>query len=179
MIMLNPQIDHHCIFTKLYKIQKRRAISNIIATLMLLVVVVSVGSVILFQGVGGINSFNISLTPFQSDQSNANLESLVIEHVHFDTTTGAMTISVRNTGTTSITVDSVRVTKIDSQDLVISDNSVSQQIFPGNVVDILESPSPAINTYNTGFSWSTASYNIAIVTARGTGITTTEIPFNT
>jgi len=45
-----------------FSLKKRRGVSQIIGSLIVLAVVASVGSVILFQGLNQINAFNYSLT---------------------------------------------------------------------------------------------------------------------
>ena len=62
---------------------KRRGVSNIIGSLIVLALVASVGSVILFQGPGQINAFNYDLTFFDTTKNNELREDIILEHFRF------------------------------------------------------------------------------------------------
>ena len=67
-------------------IKNRRGVSNIIGSLIVLAIVASVGSVILFQGLNQINAFNYDLTLHDKEHVNELREDIIFEHVRFDTT---------------------------------------------------------------------------------------------
>jgi len=60
-----------------FTLKKRRGVSQIIGSLIVLAVVASVGSVILFQGLNQINAFNYSLTFFDREHNEALREDIL------------------------------------------------------------------------------------------------------
>jgi len=65
-------------------LKKRRAVSNIIGSLIVLALVASVGSVILFQGLNQINAFNYDLTLHDKERVNEIREDIIFQHVRFE-----------------------------------------------------------------------------------------------
>ena len=167
----------------------RRGISNIVGTLIMVAVVAAFGSVIMFQGLNGINDFNYYLS-FLTGSKNSVNESAVIEHVRFDPsiigpTTNAVDIWIRNTGTTQLEISKVSIVKMDTQVQIFANNN--RVTIPINqLVNINQSPiTPAGIVWNTAqycgltFPTCTVSYRISITTASGNSFETTATPFNT
>src|SRR5574338_554764 len=125
----------------------KRGISSIVGTLLMVAVVASIGSVLMFQGLNGINDFNYYLSFLTGKKNNVN-ENAVIEHVRFNPTTNAMDIWVRNTGTEELEISKVSIVKMDTQVQIIADNN--QATIPVNdLVNINQSPTtPASIVWN-------------------------------
>ena len=165
------------------KMLRKRGISSVVGTLIMVAVVVSIGSVILFQGLNGINDFNFYLS-FLTGSKNSVNESAVIEHVRFDPTTNAMDVWVRNTGTIQLEISRVSIVKMDTQvEIVANNNRATIPIH--QLVNINQSPaSPAGIVWNSATYCGTpptcsTSYRISITTASGNSFETTATPFNT
>jgi hypothetical protein len=160
---------------------KRKGISNMISTLFMLAIVVSIGSIILFQGMSGITNFNLGLVPFLGDRPNSNLESIVFEQVHFDPTSSTLTINMRNTGSTDITVSAISMVRTSTQSLIINDKSLSVKMPLGTIATITET----INVILGGNGqWSDpvnskSSYTLTMTTITGNSYKTVVMPFNT
>ena len=166
----------------------RRGISNIVGTLIMVAIVAAFGSVIMFQGLNGINDFNYYLS-FLTGSKNSVNESAVIEHVRFNPTTNAMDVWVRNTGTTQLEISKVSIVKMNTQDKIIASNP--RATIPINqLVNINQIPTkvneiPTVIVWNTAqycgltFPTCTVSYRISITTASGNSFETTATPFNT
>ena len=167
------------------KMLRKRGISSIVGTLIMVAVVASIGSVIMFQGLNGINDFNYYLS-FLTGSKNSVNESAVIEHVRFDPTTNAMDVWVRNTGTVQLEISKVSIVKMDTQVQIVANNN--RATIPINqLVNINQSP-----TTPAGIAWNlpaycgttpptpcSSSYRISITTASGNSFETTATPFNT
>jgi len=107
-------------------LNKRRGVSNIIGSLIVLALVASVGSVILFQGLNQINAFNYDLTLHQKERVNELREDIIFEHVRFDPTISPsplgndLHIFLANIGTVDTQIASVTVVKIGTQELIFN-----------------------------------------------------------
>jgi hypothetical protein len=173
---------------------QRRGVSQIIGTLMMAVIVVSVGTVLLFQGMGGINSFNNTLSTFLINNKDSSLENLTIEHVRFDPLSQKVSIWVRNTGTVDLSINTITVVRIDNQELIVNWNNVNTQvstknykqidigILGANIISMTCStptiPPPASAFWNTG-TCSSYSYDITLTTKRGNSFEMVAQPYNT
>ncbi|MDH3678157.1 MAG: hypothetical protein OEQ12_07650, partial [Nitrosopumilus sp.] len=116
-------------FEKNYSFKKRRGVSQIIGTLVVLALVASVGSVILFQGLNQINAFNHDLTFHDKAHNDALREDILFEHASFDPASKELTLYLANIGTIDSTVSTVKVVKIDSQELIISQDDLNETIL--------------------------------------------------
>ena len=167
--------------------KSKRGISSIIGTLMMVAVVAVIGSVILFQGLNGINDFNYYLSFLTGSKNNVN-ESAIIEHVRFNPSAGsnAIDIWVRNTGTSQLEITKVSIVNLNSQVEIIANNNKAT-IPISQLVNINQSPtSPAGIVWNSVTYCGTAtpppctiSYKISITTSLGNSFETTATPFNT
>jgi len=161
----------------LNKISKKRGLSSIIGTLLMVAVVATIGSVILFQALNGINDFNYYLS-FLTGSKNSSYESAIIEHVRFNPTTNDMDIWVRNTGTVQLEISTVTIVKMDTQNQIIA--SHNRETIPiSQMVNIDQQPIiPAGIVWNDP-TYSASDYRIAITTTSGNSFETTARPFNT
>ena len=160
----------------LYKtrLMHRKAVSQIIGSLFMMTIVVGIGSVVLFQGLSGINAFNSSLTGIVTQKKTSTSEDLLIEHVRFDpTTTGKITIWVRNVGATDSEVRTIKIVKIDTQALILSQDNLAWKIYSKDV------PSKDFTT-SIGAPWNlNTQFRISITTQNGNSISTIAKPYNT
>jgi flagellin-like protein len=100
--------------------KKRRGVSNIIGSLVVLAVVASIGSVILFQGLNQINAFNYDLTFFDEGKNQELREDIIFQHVRFVNGTSDVELYLSNIGTVESTITSVVMIHNDSQELVLN-----------------------------------------------------------
>ena len=111
--------------SKKLSIKNRRGVSQIIGSLIVLAIVASVGSVILFQGLNQISAFNYDLSIHDKEHISEIREAIIFEHVRFDPTPGPLPagtelyLYLANVGTVDSTITAVTVVKIDTQELII------------------------------------------------------------
>jgi flagellin-like protein len=156
------------------KSYKKRGLSSIIGTLMMVAVVAVIGSVILFQGLNGINDFNYYLS-FLTGSNNASFENAVIEHVRFNPTDNNLDVWVRNTGTVQIDIIKFTVVRMDTQEVLVNDTP--NTIISINQIENINHPDDA------AFDWQDAGYvdaeyRISLTTSEGNSYETTATPFN-
>jgi hypothetical protein len=168
---------------------KRRGVSNIIGSLIVLALVASVGSVILFQGLGQINSFNYDLTFFDNAKNNELREDVMLEHIRFVNGTSNIEINLANIGTVETTISTVTMVHNPSQELVLAwvnplpakseDGSRTIRLDSNkqiNMTAILECPSPSpvptlpdcvfADNWNNKY-YNNTEYNLSITTSKG------------
>jgi len=172
-----------------YKKNHRRGVSQIISALFMLAIVSSAGSVILVNGIQGINTFNIALSFFGIEEQESIQERAVIEHVRFDPDSTSVEVWVRNTGTASFIVDTVTMVKIDTQDLIINDGDITNEIFEKQVIQLTPTvltlsvdtgePQEWNSDHSNGSALEDSTYRITITTARGNSFESVVEPFNT
>jgi hypothetical protein len=100
-------------------LKRRRAVSQIIGSLVVLAIVASIGSVILFQGLNQINLFSHDLTLHDREHNEALREDILFEHIRFDPDSTNIELYLANIGSIDSTIDSVTMVKIDTQDLIL------------------------------------------------------------
>lgn len=152
------------------KTTTRRGISSVVGTLMMVAVVAVIGSVILFQGLNGINDFNYYLS-FLTGSKDSLHENAIIENVHFTPGDDELTISVRNTGTVQIDITKITMVNIDSQELVtLTPTTTNQIISIGSMEDITKTATITSNDWSNAANCGAdpadcdISYRIAITT---------------
>ncbi len=166
---------------KKLSMKNRRGVSNIIGSLIVLAIVASVGSVILFQGLNQINAFNYDLKTFDEQHSAELREDILFEHVRFEPTNTEVILYLANIGSIDTTVATVTIVKIDTQELL-----VREEFLTGNTIlldDHIELNATAILTVGT-MQWDDAYYNdtnykISITTSKGKFFDTIAKPPNT
>ena len=166
-----------CRLTRSFK--KRRAVSQIIGSLLALGIVTSVGSVLLFNGMKQINAFSYDLSFYDNAKNESYREDLIFEHVRFDPASKTISLYIANIGTVESTITSISVVKLDSQDLLVDRADVNYTIH------IEQSSSPIdVTAALTTANWNNASYlnsdyKISISTSHGNFFSTIARPFNT
>ena len=159
----------------------KRGLSSIIGTLLMVAVVATVGSVIMFQGMNGINDFNYYLS-FLTGSNNASHENAVIEHVRFTPDSNIVDIWIRNTGTVQLEISKITVVRMDTQELLLTDNP--DRIISLSSVEDITTPAIDINGVLAGTpNWEDdpaylTSYRISFTTSKGNSFETTVTPYN-
>ena len=159
--------------------QKRRGISQIIGTLLMLSIVVIIGTAILLPGLSAIDDFR-NIISVEDEKNDSSRESLMIEHVNFTPASQAVTLYVRNTGSITAIVDSITIVKIGTQDLLLNTNAINTEIFVKEVKKITETAILPLGSglWNDGI-YNDKSYEISITTVRGNSFKIIAIPYNT
>jgi hypothetical protein len=161
-------------------LKKRRAISQILGSLIVLGLVSSLGSVILFQGMDKINAFSYDLSNHDKAKNDAFREDLLFENVKFKPNTNQLLIHVGNIGTVESTIVSITAVKIDTQELILNwkdANStilIDDYVLLNNTATLSQSP----NIWNST-TYSNSDYKISLKTSNGNFFTTVARPFNT
>src|SRR3990167_5078644 len=92
-------------------------------------VVTSIGSVILFNGMNQINAFSYDLSFHDKAKNEAYRENLMFEHVRFEPGTDQIILYLANIGTTESTIESITVVQIETQNILVDwDDNVSSTI---------------------------------------------------
>jgi len=172
------------VFQKI-SVTKRRGVSNIIGSLIVLALVASVGSVILFQGLNQINAFNYDLILHDREHTNELREDIIFQHVRFDPDTTDLILYLANIGSVDSTISSVTVVKIDTQQLIL--NRVSPPA--SNSTILIEDDTKIIlpatldlvppNDIWNSTGYNASSYKITVGTSKGNFFSTIAEPFNT
>jgi len=175
----------------IFTLKKRRGVSQVIGSLIVLAVVASVGSVILFQGLNQINAFNYSLTFFDREHNEALREDILFEHVKFDPNSDDLVLYLANIGSIDSTIASVTVVKIDTQELILGWEEVDPIINPDNPTGLIliedhtiiylnatltQGPIPKIWNYTY---YNSTDYKISITTSKGNSFDTVASPYDT
>ncbi len=149
------------------KLQRRRAISTIIATGIMLSAVAVLGSALVAWSNGNLKIFEISLANTSSNMTNQINENLLIEHIQFCNgncppplfSSPGMNVTLTNTGFEGLTVTKIQV-----------NGNTYTQISPPLPASLMPHKS---NTFGFVFVWTSKSaYTITVTTSRGTIVTT-------
>ena len=168
---------------KKFSLNKRRGVSNIIGSLIVLALVASVGSIILFQGLNQINTFNYDLTFFDKTKNAELREDVIFEHVRFDNSTGNeknVELYLANIGTVPATIISVTMIHIESQEIVLAwdnvepsetnDNTATIQLDSNKIITLtadLLCPAPCVDPEWNDDYYRTSKYSLSITTSKG------------
>ena len=161
-------------------LKKRSAVSQVIGSLVVLGIVSSVGSVILFNGMDEISAFTYDLTFHDKSKNEALREDLVFEHVRFVPNTNDVTIHLTNIGTVESALESVTIIKIDTQEMLVDWQTVDSYMLIKDDDSI--QVSAVLNQGNQIWNdpyYVDSEYKISITTNKGNFFTTTASPFNT
>lgn len=161
--------------------KKRRGLSQVIGSLLLLAIVVPLGTVLLVNGTTQINAFNNEMSSLVWNTQGIR-EELIFEHIRFDPPTGDVTISLRNTGSVETIIDRVTLVNMTDQKILFKIDGMSA--FVPITISIKSSTDITIDANPEGGSWNSASiiekeYKISIITARGNFFDTVARPYNT
>lgn len=161
-------------------LKNRRAVSQVMGSVVILGVVTSIGSVVLFNGMNQINAFSYDLSFHDKPKNEAFREKLMFEHVRFEPGTDQITLYLANIGTTESTIESITVVQLDTQNIL-----VDWEEGTDSTIQIKESSDPIILDANlNSYTWNEPSYfdseyKISITTSKGNFFSTVAKPFNT
>ncbi len=164
---------------------KRRGLSQIIASLLMLAIVVPIGSVILVSGMGSIAAFNNSLSNTIVIKNEGIQEDLVFEHIRFDPSDDAVEITIKNIGSVETIIDRVTLVNMTSQKVLFSISGIGT--FDTKPILIKDSRLLILDPVNLEdgcTQWDCGSttnweYKISIITSRGNFFDTVARPYNT
>jgi len=160
-------------------LKNRRAVSQIMGSIVILGVVTSVGSVILFNGMNEISAFTYDLSYHEKSKNQIHREDLLFEHVRFEPTTDNIAINLVNIGTIETTISTITILKIDTQEIIASWVEVNQSIpikdYQKITLDDLLTPISA--TWDDA-DYLESKYRISLTTTRGNFFTTVVSPYN-
>jgi len=173
------------------KEKKRKGVSTVIGSLLMLAIVTVVGSVLMIQGVQGITSFNSFLAIFSEEgESESVHESILIEHIRFHPTSLTKDVQfwLRNNGLERVGIDRITMVNVDTQDLIIN-KSFTEDIF-GQELLITSATGNDVTLPGNCAKWDSSSctngedldgneYRISVTTTRGNSFETIATPFNT
>jgi len=169
-------------FTKL-SLKNRRAVSQVMGSIVILGIVSSVGSVILFNGMSSISAFTYDLSFHEKSKNNIHREDIIFEHIRFEPGTDDLTIDLSNIGTIDSTVSNVTILKIDTQEIIANWVDVEETILTKDHTQIILDGSDIDLTIGTQ-TWDDdyyefSEYRISLTTTTGNFFTTVASPFNT
>jgi len=170
-----------------FNFKKRRGVSNIIGSLIVLAIVASVGSVILFQGLNQINAFNYDLTLHEKERVNELREDIIFEHVRFDRSPTVpngddLQLFLANIGTVDSNIVSITMVKLDTQELIFNriTPDVSESYIPiedHTVITLDATLGAAPNDVWDSTFGPPSVYKITVGTAKGNFYAWTGEPF--
>ncbi len=166
-----------------YSPKNRRAVSQIIGSVAILGIVASVGSVILFNGMGSISAFTYDLSFHEATKNQIHREDIVFEHVRFEPGTKNIEIDLMNIGTIDSDISTITIVNIDNQEIIANWVDVNQSIqIQDNQKISLESPDIllpiGLGTWDEPI-YRDSDYKISLTTVRGNFFTTVATPYNT
>jgi len=166
-------------------LKNRRAVSQIMGSIVILGVVTSVGSVILFNGLENISAFTYDLSFHEKSKNQLHREDIIFEYVRFEPNTDNITIDLLNIGTVESTISTITILKIDNQEIIVNWVDVNQsiQIKDNQRITLDDVDDSEIMLTGTGI-WNDANYlnseyKISLTTTKGNFFTTIASPFNT
>ncbi len=166
-------------------LKNRRAVSQIMGSIVILGIVTSVGSVILFNGMESISAFTYDLSFHEKSKNQMHREDIVFEYVRFVPTTDTLEIDLLNIGTVESTISTVTILKIDTQEIIANwvDINQSIQIKDNQRITLDDVDDSEIVLTGTGIwndvNYLNSEYKISLTTTKGNFFTTVASPFNT
>jgi len=166
-------------------VKNRRAVSQIMGTLVILAIVVSVGSAILFNGMNSISAFTYDLSFHEKSKNQLHREDIIFEHVRFEPNTDNIAINLANIGTIEATISTITILKIDTQEIIANWVEVNrsipikdyQKITLDEFVDSEIILNPISATWDDA-NYLKSQYKISLTTTRGNFFTTVVSPYN-
>jgi hypothetical protein len=166
-------------------VKKRRAVSQVMGSIVILGIVSSVGSVILFNGMNSISAFTYDLSFHEKSKNEIHREDIMFEHIRFVPNNDNIEINLTNIGTVESTISNITILKIDTQEIIANWIDVAEPIqIKTNQKIILDSSQIILTNGVVTQTWDDAyyvdgKYKISITTVKGNFFTTVASPFNT
>ena len=171
-------MSNYPIWEKMNK--SHRGISQIVGSLFMLAIVVPIGVVILSQGMHETAEFNYILTTQSAQKVDAVQEDIIFEHVRFVPTSKEVIISLRNIGTIDTLINKISIIKMDTQELIVSQDNLAPFLSLKDSGDI------SVTANFSPLDWGAmqaanpdSEYKISLITSRGNFFDTIGRPFNT
>jgi len=170
-----------------FRLKNRCAVSQIVGSLVILAIVTSIGSVILFNGMSSISAFTYDLSFHEKSKNLTHREDILFEYVRFEPNTDNIAITLANIGTVESTISTITILKIDTQEIIVNWVDVNQSIqikdnqkITLDDIDDSEIQLTGIvtDTWNDA-NYLTSKYKISLTTTKGNFFTTVASPFNT
>ena len=170
-----------------FPLKNRRAVSQIMGSVVILGIVSSVGSVILFNGMDSIGAFAYDLSFHEKSSNLMHREDIVFEHVRFVPGSDDIQIDLLNIGTVDSTISTITILKIDNQEIITNWIDVNQPVLIKDNQKItlddvdnseIQLTGTVTNTLNDA-NYLDSEYRISLTTTRGNFFTTVASPFNT
>ena len=163
--------------------QKRRGLSQVIGSLLMLAIVVPIGTVILFNGTSEINAFNNDLSSSVVQTNEGLQEDIVFEHIRFEPTSNQITVSLLNAGSIETRIDSITILKTDTQEVLTKWDAMSSLFTIKDSSDITITDADLSN-FVTAPQWDDdyyrdSDYKISVTTVRGNFFDIVARPYNT
>jgi hypothetical protein len=175
-------------------VKNRRAVSQIMGSIVILGIVSSVGSVILFNGMSSISAFTYDLSFHEKSKNEIHREDIIFEHIRFVPGDDDIEINLVNIGTVESTISNITILKIDTQEIIANWIDVVEPIqIKTNQKIILDSSQIILTNGVVTQTWDddyyyyvngnssnpVAKYKISLTTVKGNFFTTVASPFNT
>jgi hypothetical protein len=164
-------------------VKNRRAVSQVMGSIVILGIVSSVGSVILFNGMNSISAFTYDLSFHEKSKNQIHREDIIFEHVRFEPGTNDLKIDLNNIGTVDSTVTNVTILKIDTQEIIANWVDVEETILTKDHTQIVLDDTDIVLTSGTQMwdddYYEFSEYKISLTTSKGNFFTTVASPFNT
>ena len=118
--------------------RRKAGVSEIVATVLMIAVVVALGAVMLTFASNGFGSFGSSFSALITGQGNRLAEQIVVEEVTFNTTgTLGANLYIRNVGEISASIAAIYVQNAFNGTLILSSQlSPNLQINPGSFQNV-------------------------------------------
>ena len=146
-------------------------------------VVVPIGVIILSSGMSEVAEFNQKVGVNNEQNLNRVQEDVVFEHVRFVPTTKEVILSLRNIGTIETDINKITIVRMDTQDLIFSQDNLADFVSLKSYSDIsINGDLPGADTWNDGDVnglYRDSDYKISVITSRGNFFDTVARPFNT
>ena len=166
-------------------LKNRRAVSQIMGSIVILGIVTSVGSVILLNGMQNISAFTYDLSFHEKSKNQLHREDIIFEYVRFEPNTDNITIDLLNIGTVESTISTITILKIDNQEIIANWVDINQAIqikdnqrITLDVIDDSEIVLTGTGVWND-VNYLNSEYKISLSTTKGNFFTTVASPFNT
>ena len=169
------------------RLKNRRAVSQIVGSLVILGIVSSIGSVILFNGLSSISAFTYDLSFHERSKNLTHREDIIFEYVRFEPNTDNIAINLANIGTVESNISTITILKIDTQEIIANWVDVNQsiQIKDNQKITLddvddseIQLTGVVTDTWND-VNYLTSEYKISLTTTKGNFFTTVASPFNT
>ncbi|NQV38994.1 MAG: hypothetical protein HQ505_00380 [Nitrosopumilus sp.] len=163
-------------------------------SIVILGIVSSVGSVILFNGMNSISAFTYDLSFHEKSKNEIHREDIMFEHVRFVPGDDNIEIDLLNIGTVESNISNITILKIDTQEIIANWVDV-EEVVPVETnkkiildsFDILLTNGIVTQTWDDDYYYyvdanaanGVAKYKISLTTVKGNFFTTVVSPFNT